>query len=340
MKIFVTGASGYIGGHLCSRLISEGHIVYGLSRKNANFAASAFYQINGRLSVSDSNQWIEKLPLDLDAVIHLAGLTVSFNPEKFYESNAKTTEILINDLKKKYERLKFIFISSTAAAGPSLKNTPNSENDVPAPVSHYGKSKLLAEQLLSQNASEKWTRIILRPPPVIGPGDKAFDDIFRLADRFGIFLVPGPNWRQVKSSFVSIHDLTGVICKCLKYDSPDVSIFFAAHPDPFTMSDFINAVKSASGKRKLFIIPWPLVLGKLFARLSRIFARAAGFKSSVAPDKVDEVKCLYWVCSSEKSQKLLNFIYKWDFHDSIEDAFRAYKESINGGKNTRLPGSM
>ncbi|MDD4973611.1 MAG: NAD(P)-dependent oxidoreductase [Bacteriovorax sp.] len=162
MKILVTGANGFLGTHLCERLLGLGHTVYGLVRTPSKMGLTHenFIMVQG-----DLNQtllpWINYLPNDLDACIHTAGLVHSYNTEDFFNVNTLGTKILIESLKAKFsQKFKFILVSSLAAAGPVKFGEIKDETDLDFPVSIYGRSKKQAEEMLRTLAP-----ILHRQPP-------------------------------------------------------------------------------------------------------------------------------------------------------------------------------
>ncbi len=143
MKVLVTGSTGFVGTHLCERLHSEGHEVYALVRNEKK--AKAFNVpgtlILGTLEHDQNHSWVEKLPDDLDAVIHTAGIVHHFDKEIFEKVNTKATSQLLDDLIGRYSKLKLVFISSLAACGPSYDKKEITEERALTPPSLYGNSK-------------------------------------------------------------------------------------------------------------------------------------------------------------------------------------------------------
>ena len=131
MKILVTGASGFVGMHLCERLLKEGHDVFALVRNPKRFELKniKLIVIQGDLDQSTLH-WVSALPFDLDSCIHTAGLVHSYVETEFFRVNSAGTENLVNTLKTKFDKLHFILVSSLAAAGPSLGAEKRSEIDI------------------------------------------------------------------------------------------------------------------------------------------------------------------------------------------------------------------
>ena len=115
MKVLVTGGAGFIGSHLCKRLLSEGHEVHSLDNYSTG-NTSNHLSVEGFIAIytkGDVSKWddIKKLPNDFDVVFHLAGLLDVNNslsdPNLYMQTNVVgVTNMLefcrINNIKKVY----------------------------------------------------------------------------------------------------------------------------------------------------------------------------------------------------------------------------------------------
>src|SRR5512137_826456 len=81
----------------------------------------------------------------VDVVVHLAGLVKAVTPAELFAVNARGTRDLAVAAAAA-GRPRFVLVSSLAAAGPSRPGHPRTEDQAPAPVSDYGRSKLAAEE--------------------------------------------------------------------------------------------------------------------------------------------------------------------------------------------------
>lgn len=330
MKILVTGATGFVGSHLCDHLVEKGNEVYSLARNTKKFKQHKIKGklISGALTSKSYNKWIDELPEDLDCVIHIAGLTHSQNIKTFYKVNTKNTKRLIGDLSQKYSKLRFILISSLAASGPSKKDHPVDESFAPRPVSHYGQSKFQAEVALNEHAPAGWERIIIRPPMVIGPKDPAFLEIFKMIKN-GYMIYPGHNGGNKEYTFVSVYDLCRVINKSLKLRVCPLQpeIFLPGYPATIRYSEIVKIIAKLLGKDKIrtFKVPIPVIylLTKFLQLLHSIFPK---FDPQLTPDKVNEIKPNGWTCDSSKCQNKLNLSFKWDLESILEKTYQDYVE--------------
>ena len=130
----ITGSRGVLGSKLKKKLPLK------------------FYEFRGDItSKKKVNQWIQKK--DFDILIHLAALVptnlVNKNYKKAYKVNVIGTNNLINSLKKKENKPKWLFFSSTSHVYKPLDRFKKiSEKSKLNPASKYGKTKILAEKLL------------------------------------------------------------------------------------------------------------------------------------------------------------------------------------------------
>ncbi len=82
-----------------------------------------------------------------------------------------------------------VYVSSLAAIGPAPTTQALRESDPVAPVSEYGRSKLAGEDFLKQYAQQIPISII-RPPMVLGPGDRVSLDLFKTIARYHLHAMP------------------------------------------------------------------------------------------------------------------------------------------------------
>jgi UDP-glucose 4-epimerase len=179
MKVLVTGGAGYIGAHVSDLLQENGYQVRifddfsnGLTQRTENFNDIHRGDITDREAVLKSMDGVE-------AVIHLAakkavGESVA-NPLKYYTNNVGgTMNVLAGMSLKKVSKI--VFSSSAAVYSPSEKDAIE-ESDATEPLSPYGATKLLSEQLISKvGHAEGFSSISLRYFNVVGAGKIEFGD--------------------------------------------------------------------------------------------------------------------------------------------------------------------
>ena len=150
MNVVVTGAAGYIGGQIALQLKDAGHEVTGIDRKPLPRhleGVMKFVQAD-----FDSDESYRRL-LDVrpEAVVHCAGTSLVRpsikNPSDYYHNNVVKTLNLLNIIMAAVPKTRFIFSSSAAVYGEPIM-TPCHEVDPREPISPYGESKLMVEQIL------------------------------------------------------------------------------------------------------------------------------------------------------------------------------------------------
>ena len=183
MKALVTGGTGFIGSHLTEALIRKGVQVRCLLRKTSDLKWLKGLPIEFVHGDCNDKTSLEKAVRGVDWVFHLAGVTKAIKEETYFEVNGLGTENLIHACLENNPRLqKFIYISSQAAAGPSRNGCNKKELDPCEPVSFYGRSKRVGEELVLTHAHELPV-LILRPSAVYGPRDKDIFAFFKCLSR-------------------------------------------------------------------------------------------------------------------------------------------------------------
>lgn len=145
MRVLVTGATGFIAGHLVSQLVASGHDV---------FAAGHDVSRLGRLTGAHPLAWDlrspslpDALPLNLDAIVHLAQVNVPFpaGAGDMFAVHVACTQRLL-ELARRIGVQRFIFTSSGSVYGSSAQ--PLKEDDPTRGSGYYAASKVAAERLI------------------------------------------------------------------------------------------------------------------------------------------------------------------------------------------------
>ncbi len=149
-NILVTGAAGYIGGITCIELKRKGYNVFGVDRRY--FAhLNKFYDEFLQCDFTDYETYLLIKRVKPAAIIHCAGTSLvgpSFTmPGVYFDNNVARTNRLLNFLKDELPSTKFIFSSSAAVYG-NWNNYPYREYNDTKPVSPYGQTKLMVEDIL------------------------------------------------------------------------------------------------------------------------------------------------------------------------------------------------
>jgi dihydroflavonol-4-reductase len=175
MKIFLTGATGFVGHHVARAAAAEGAELRLLTRKSSNLAN--LEGIRGDVVVGDllAPETLKSAIADCDAVMHVAAdyrLWIP-NPDEMYKANVDGTRELLR-MAREAGVNRVVYTSSVATMhfrtdGIVInEDTPVSIKDM---VGHYKRSKFLAEQEAMKAAEGGQQVMILNPTTPIGPND-------------------------------------------------------------------------------------------------------------------------------------------------------------------------
>jgi nucleoside-diphosphate-sugar epimerase len=268
MKILVTGAAGFIGSHTAERLKSLGHHVIGVDNFTPYYSVE-LKELNAK-ALSDkgisiirhdlrAENLIEILPLDIDYIFHFAaqpGISSTSTFEDYFSNNIIATKNLI-DYAMACDQLKlFVNIGTSSIYG--LEAT-FPEDFAPQPASHYGITKLAAEQLVLQKSREvRFNSCSLRLYSVIGPRERPEKMYTKLIDlglkdaAFPLFEGSDAHLR----SFTFVGDIVdGVVSVIGNEDIVNGEIFNLGTEVEHTTKEGIEAVEKILGKKiKLNVI--------------------------------------------------------------------------------------
>src|SRR5208282_4870398 len=175
MRIFLTGATGFVGHHVAKALAQEGAELRLLVRKTSNLAN--LEGIDGETVLGDLAEpaALFSAVKDCDALVHVAAdyrLWIP-DPAAMYRANVDGTRELLR-LAREAGVKRFVYTSSVATMhfrtdGVVIdEDTPVSLDDM---VGHYKRSKILAEQEALHAADKGQQVVILNPTTPIGPND-------------------------------------------------------------------------------------------------------------------------------------------------------------------------
>jgi nucleoside-diphosphate-sugar epimerase len=294
MKILVTGATGFIGMHLCRRLAADGHAVVALVRNREKAAGlpAGVESLEGDLSLFERTVTLPQC----DVVVHLAGIVTAEKPEQYRAINYVAVRHLVECLERQTWRPKrLLFASSLAAAGPSASGRAKSEADPCEPIEEYGESKRDAEQFL-QTAPFPTTSF--RPALVMGEGDPATITLFRMAKRGLGFYVAGTN---PKISFIDVEDLIDALMKLVADPSSEHRTYFASYSTPTDTRALWTAVGKSLGRSVVLVpIPQPALYAAMKAMTA--LARVFNFTNQLDTKQYAQITAPAFVCSSDALQ--------------------------------------
>lgn len=319
MNTLVTGSNGFIGSALVEKLLQQGHQVVCLVRKSSNL------------------QWLQNLPVSfcyadlrtgtgltqalkgIDWVFHLAGVTKARVRQGYLDGNVLATKQLLQACR---DIDKFVYVSSQAAAGPSLHGQALTEQDEPHPISIYGESKWLAEQEVLQQA-HRLSVTIVRPPSVYGPRDRDVFVYFQNVKK-GFLLVLGQGTQRV--SLVHVADLVDGMILAAENSKANGQIYYLSGDGEYDWLTIGRYIAQAMAKKTITIhVPhWAL---RTVSQLNIAFSTLARKPALLNKDKVSEMVQPSWLCSNQKAKRELGFQPRLTAEQGLAQTAQWYREN-------------
>lgn len=241
LNILITGASGFVGKNLIPYLEKRNFKIF-----------NSFYNSNNKYNFNSEK---------IEVVINLAGKAHDVknvaNPDDYYQVNTELSAKIFDEFLFSEAKV-FITLSSVKAVADSLESELT-EDHFPNPITHYGKSKLLAEQyILSKSIPDDKRVYILRPCMIHGPGNKGnLNLLYKIVSKgfpwpLGAF--------ENKRSFCSIDNLCFIINELINNESIPSGVYNVADDEPMATNDLIKLIaKSQDKKYHIWNIPQSII---------------------------------------------------------------------------------
>ena len=225
-SIFITGSTGFVGSNFISFI--------------QNKAKIRCYNKKSNLIINEN------------IVIHLAGkahdLRNALNVQEYYNVNTDLTKKVFDSFLSSKAKV-FITLSSVKAVADSVEGILT-ENCTPNPKTHYGKSKLLAEQYILSKHLPKDKRVyLLRPCMIHGPGNKGnLNLLFKLVSKG----IPWPLGSfNNKRSFCSINNLLFVINELINNKNIPSGVYNVADDQSLSTNEIISLINKTQNKKPI-----------------------------------------------------------------------------------------
>ena len=325
MRVLLTGGSGFLGSHVAEQLSSAGHDVVALVRKSSNRRhLSGLKRVSFAEGAIQDRASLDAAVVDVEAIIHCAGLIKARSVEEFDRTNVRGTENLLDAAKKLGTRLsRFVHVSSQAATAPSPDGRPVKNDVTPRPVTDYGRSKLGSERAAKAQAGALPITII-RPPMVYGPRDpETFQYFFKPAEMRVLPTIGDPNG---KVSCIFGPDCATAIIRAAEADVPSGDAYFVTDGRIYSRRELVAGLEKAVGKRALVSFAIPNRVVRLAASASEMAARFSTKATMLTHQKVDEA-LEQWVCDGSEAEEKLGWKPKVEWDEGAAISAKWYRDN-------------
>ena len=305
MRILLTGASGFLGSHIAEQLDQQGVDVRALVRPTSDtrFLEGLEHVTLVAGALSDKDSLLAAVE-GVDGIIHAAGLVKARRPADFHRTNGQGTANLLDAAKQNAQGIqRLVLVSSLAVMGPSEDGRPLPADASPNPVTHYGRSKLAAEQA-ARAVADSLPVTIIRPPMIYGPRDREVLPFFKSV-QLGVLPLTGSPNSAVSAIYVA--DCAAACIKALDADVPSGSTYFVEDGGLETLGGLIAHIENALGKRAWLRVPVPRFLMYGAALGSELYGSVMGRAVMLTRDKLNELLAAHWVCDSAEAQAALGW---------------------------------
>ncbi len=319
-SVLITGANGFVGSRLSLHLQKAGYHVIAGVRKTADLSLLQDLDVECRYGDITRPGTLPDVVKNVDYIVHNAGLIKARRREAFFAVNEQGTRSLMETVAEHNPEVRqVVYISSVAAAGPSQPGRPIRETDPPRPITTYGESKLAGEKV-ALSFAERLNVVVLRPPAVYGPGDRAIFDIFRTVHMHIKPMIGSPHR---KLQLVHVDDLCYGVELALKAEAKSGGAYFIAEKDSYTYRRLINMVVDACGRRTLpLVLPSPLF--RAVATISEFSFRAVGVTPMLTREKTRELNSS-WEMDVSRARDELGFESRISFQEGARQTYEWYR---------------
>jgi uncharacterized protein YbjT (DUF2867 family) len=243
--ILVTGATGYVGGRLVSRLLEAGHRVRCLARAAGKLAARSWAS-DPRVEIAEADlrdeARIAAAMSGCGAAYYLVHSMVSTGAR--YAEEDRRMALGFARAAERAGLGRIIYLGGLGEAGPDLSEHLRSRREV--------------ERAL---ASGRVPVTVLRAAMIIGSGSASFEILRYLVERLPVMLTP--RWLRTESQPIAVDNVLGYLVGCLSTPETVGRTLDIGGPDILSYRDLMRITAQELGLRRRLVIPVPVLTPRL-----------------------------------------------------------------------------
>lgn len=339
LKALVTGATGFIGGHVAHTLWKLGYTPRILVRSTA--AQQKFAPFEVALADLADPQAVKAAVQGVDFVFHLAAIRDRWGIpyQDYYQVNVEGTRYLLEAAANRGCR--FVYCSSVGVMGhPGCLNIDESFPYAAGDGKYnYSHTKALADEMtLDYAAKGRLFATVVRPVITYGPGD-SWGMVTRLVDLLaqGRFLPIGNGRNHIHLAYIS--DVVDGLLRAVNNDQANGRAYIVAGPTPITLNDLVVKICRLLGRT---VPQWHVPVGiaqvagwsleRLYVLKQQLGISALGQVPFITHDKVDTLALNRSYCTT-RAEKELGYKPTVDYDEGLSLTLEWWKNLIKRGND-------
>lgn len=323
-QTLITGATGFVGGHLARKLLQLGARVTLLVRSSSSASTVSELKEHGAVIVEgdlrDSEQ-VKRASAGVDTTFHVGAIfrEAKFPDSVYFDINAGGTSNILNAAKQ-YGVRRVVHCSTNGVHG-GLGVTPVSEDAPFRPSDVYQESKCEAERIVNSWVEAGGDASIIRPAMIWGEGDLRFRKMFRgIARRRLPIIGTGKTWTH----WIYVHDLVTSFLLAGMMEKARGRAYLIAGREPQHLEVVYQTIAKLAGVNVL-PVRIPALPLQIAGSCVEFICRPLGIEPPLHRRRVDFfVKNRIFDISRARNE--LGFEAAQDFSDEAERVYRWYKQ--------------
>lgn len=322
MKVLVTGATGFIGGHLVKMLVRDGFEIKALARQNSD--TSLLEKLDVELVEADIRDEgaMKKAIRGCPCVYHLAAKTTKHHLSKkdYYAYNVQgTRNVAQAAISAGVNRLVY---ASTIGVYGTVNNMSIDENTAPSPDSFYRETKLAGEkEVIRSHRDNGLPVVVARLGIVFGPGSCSWLEVCRKIAK-GNFRVIGRG--ENHNHMVYVEDLIEGLRRCGDAKGVEGKTYLLTDPNPVTLRQVLAMIAKEMGVDSSFDA-LPVAPFRSYQRFSRLVYRFLGIE--LPRSRYYDLFLTNHIFISTKARDELDFSPKVSLKDGLGRMIQWYREA-------------
>lgn len=322
MRVMVTGATGFTGGHLARTLKARGHEVRVLVRdraKAADLEKAGLLPCEGDLTDAGA---VLRAAEGCDVAYHIAAVyrEAKHGDEYYHRINVGGTEHVADAVQRGHAG-RMVHCSTVGVHG-DVQQIPADENAPFSPGDVYQQTKLEGELLVRRRLDAGMPGAIFRPQGIYGPGDRRFLKLFKTIYR-GSFRMIGSGAVFYQMTYIA--DLVDGIVLCGEHPAALGQTYIFGGPRYTTVRELVDSVARAVGKpvRRGHIPVAPVMAA---AGLCEALCKPFGIEPPLHRRRIDFFT-KNRAFSTAKAQRDLGYAPQFDLDRGLKRTFEWYREA-------------